>query len=124
MDVKILKLSGYVFMCHTCNFLNLILPWKQFVIRRPLNGKRIIFLKGHRVTHNPPTVPINKMASFSAEFGALGSKGGLPLNFKGTSSLEGAVTLYGYSLKCESTPSSMMQRTQAAVCFVKSERVV
>lgn len=70
-------------LCVTyCNFLNLIFPWKQFVIRRPLNGKHIIFLKGHRVTHNPPTVPINKMASFSAAFGALGSKGGLPLNFK------------------------------------------
>lgn len=65
-----------------CNFLNLNFPWKQFVIRRPLNGKHIIFLKGHRVTHNPPTVPINEMASFSAAFGALGSQGGLPLNFK------------------------------------------
>lgn len=77
MDAKHPKLSRYVFTCHTCNFLNLIFPWKQFVIRRPLNGKHIIFLKGHRVTHNPPTVPINKMASFSGAFGALGSEGAL-----------------------------------------------
>lgn len=70
---------GLIFLC---NFLNCIFPWKQFVIRRPLNGKHIIFLKGHRVTHKPPTAPINKMASFSAAFGVLDSEGGLLLNFK------------------------------------------
>lgn len=46
-------------------------------------GSILSFLKGHRVTHKPPTAPINKMASFSAAFGVLGSEGGLLLNFKG-----------------------------------------
>lgn len=45
-------------------------------------GSILSFLKGHRVTHKPPTAPINKMASFSAAFGVLGSEGGLLLNFK------------------------------------------
>jgi len=99
MDVKHLEWRANVFTCHTCNFLNLIFPWKQFVIRRPLNGKHIIFLKGHRVAHNPPTVPINKMASFSDASGALGSEGGLPLNFKGSSGLEGHVTIIIVRLK-------------------------
>ena len=71
---KNLGLDEYVCKCHTSNFLNLIFPWKQFVIRTPLNGKHIIFLKGHRGTHNPPTVPINKMVSFSGAFGASCSK--------------------------------------------------
>lgn len=74
--------TSVVALIFLCNFPNYIFPWKQFVIRRPLNGKHIIFLKGHRVTHKPPTAPINKMASFSAAFGVLDSEGGLLLNFK------------------------------------------
>lgn len=53
-DVKHLHFKWIcISTCHPYNFLSSHLPWKQFVIRRPLNGKHIIFLKGH--SHPQPS---------------------------------------------------------------------